>query len=304
MYIRQVSRLLRFADSGNGDIYAFDMSAEEAEKPVVYWEHETGDIKYLADSFRDYLERIARLYFVGDEIWQMELFLESDGINPDNEYAVRWRAWFDALSGPESQAVNEDLKSLFALVLTRRKLSDKIKKALLAYRKEDIFSMIQKNLLNTKNRDTKELLVTMIAELIGGTAKDWVESLWEKIEKHCADSPSVFIFEQYEIPSDLAAYLSAGCMEEEKAFQLVIRFLTQRAGNKIDGLALLAEGEELTAPSGLQTGRSLQRGLGSWRKQSCLISEKGSFTISLSRLTCCMKHRFDFGALRRQGRKS
>lgn len=43
-YIQKISGMLQFAQAGNGDIYAFNMAAEGPEKPVVYWEHETGDI--------------------------------------------------------------------------------------------------------------------------------------------------------------------------------------------------------------------------------------------------------------------
>ena len=54
-----------FAHSGNGDIYAFDMSFEGEDKPVVYWYHEEGDdCVYLADCFIDFLEKITDLYCI------------------------------------------------------------------------------------------------------------------------------------------------------------------------------------------------------------------------------------------------
>lgn len=234
-YIRQVSSMLRFADSGNGDIYAFDMAAQGEEKPVVYWEHETCEVKYLADSFQDYLDRISKLYFVGDEIWQLELFVEENGINPENEYALRWRTWFETLLEPIPKDALQDLNSLFAIALTRKKCSSRLLKSMLEYKKEDIMEMIQKKLLETNCRDTQEILVTMVGELIGTDAEKWVESLWEQINSSI-DPSSKSAMDQYDIPSDLLAFLSAKCMKEEKAFLLLTEYLTKKEQGRIDGV--------------------------------------------------------------------
>lgn len=54
---RNFSSLLPFAQFGTGDFYCFDyLKIGSAGEPVVvFWSHETGESKVVADSFADFL---------------------------------------------------------------------------------------------------------------------------------------------------------------------------------------------------------------------------------------------------------
>ncbi|MGG1678641.1 SMI1/KNR4 family protein [Neobacillus sp. NRS-1170] len=97
-YGRSLRGKLEFSHAGNGDIYAFDMSVESDEKPVIYWDHEEDTVTYVADSFFDYLFRITELGCIGSEKWQLEYFLSDTGLNTKSPAAVKWKNWFESFS--------------------------------------------------------------------------------------------------------------------------------------------------------------------------------------------------------------
>lgn len=86
---------LKFMSIDNGDIIAFDLLAD-GEPPVVYWDHETEEVSYLAASFHIFINQITQLYCIGNESWQYAPFLTSKGLDTECENAKRWKNWFRA----------------------------------------------------------------------------------------------------------------------------------------------------------------------------------------------------------------
>lgn len=234
-YIQNLSHMLRFADSGNGDSYVFDMSAPAEEKPVLYWEHETGEFRYLADSFGQFLECIVALNFVGDEIWQLESFLDKDGLSPNNPSAKRWKLWFESLLKDRFEEKKSNLKSLFSYALTREKWDTALKEAFETYPLEEVFQMLQDKLAHTDDEDVKEILVNMISELIGRKAEQWIDTLWLQIKNTGEISQVDNITPQKIMSSELISQISSRCMEEEKAFRLSTDYLAECFGDKLTG---------------------------------------------------------------------
>lgn len=84
---------LQFMTVLNGDIIAFDMQAI-GEPPIVYWDVETDELTYLANSFHSFIERLNKLHFVGNDIWIYEPFLTDQGLDPNSQNAQNWKRWF------------------------------------------------------------------------------------------------------------------------------------------------------------------------------------------------------------------
>lgn len=97
--------LLDFAEVPNGDMILFNLANAGEKKPVVYLNHD-GLYSYpvqLAECFGDYVESLLQIGLVGNEIWQLEKFIqpepeEKDGkpcvagaIDPECNYALAWR---------------------------------------------------------------------------------------------------------------------------------------------------------------------------------------------------------------------
>ncbi|MCH5585559.1 SMI1/KNR4 family protein [Shimazuella sp. AN120528] len=92
-YRSSLHNKLQFMSVDNGDIIAFDLLAE-GEPAVVYWDHETEEVTYLADSFHTFIDQITSLYCIGNESWQYGPFLTDEGIDAEGEAAEKWRKWF------------------------------------------------------------------------------------------------------------------------------------------------------------------------------------------------------------------
>lgn len=86
---------LQFMHVANGDIIAFDMQVT-GEPIVVYWDHETDELTYLADSFHSFIEKLNELHCVGNEIWRYEPFLTDKGLDTNSENAQNWKKWFSS----------------------------------------------------------------------------------------------------------------------------------------------------------------------------------------------------------------
>jgi hypothetical protein len=86
---------LKFMSVDNGDVIAFDLTAT-GEPPVVYWDHETEEVTYLAPTFHDFIDHITMLKCIGNELWQYAPFLTNEGLDAKGEVAKKWRNWFQA----------------------------------------------------------------------------------------------------------------------------------------------------------------------------------------------------------------
>ena len=97
--------LMDFAEVPNGEMLLFNLAYPGDKKPVVYLNHD-GEYTYpvqLAASFQEYVESLLKIGLVGNEIWQLEKFIqpepeEKDGkpcepgaIDPECAYALKWR---------------------------------------------------------------------------------------------------------------------------------------------------------------------------------------------------------------------
>lgn len=96
---------LQLADVPNGDMVLFDLACPGGKKPIVYINHD-GLFCWpvqLAESFESYVESLLRIGLVGNEIWQLEKFLQPQPeecadeppepcvIDPECPYAMEWR---------------------------------------------------------------------------------------------------------------------------------------------------------------------------------------------------------------------
>ena len=83
----------------------FNLAHPGEKKPVVYLNHD-GLYSYpvqLAESFGDYVESLLQIGLVGNEIWQLEKFIQPEpeekegepcvpgAIDPECTYALAWR---------------------------------------------------------------------------------------------------------------------------------------------------------------------------------------------------------------------
>ena len=97
--------LLDFAEVPNGDMILFNLANTGEKKPVVYLNHD-GLYSYpvqLAECFGDYVESLLQIGLVGNEIWQLEKFIQPEpeekngkpciagSIDPECNYALAWR---------------------------------------------------------------------------------------------------------------------------------------------------------------------------------------------------------------------
>ena len=86
---------LGFMTVGNGDIIAFDVSADADDPPVVYLSHDDGDGHgaVLGKSFEDFAFNLVRAGACGNEDWQLLAFMKDkkSGIDAECENAVKFR---------------------------------------------------------------------------------------------------------------------------------------------------------------------------------------------------------------------
>ncbi|WP_028777253.1 SMI1/KNR4 family protein [Shimazuella kribbensis] len=94
-YRSSLHNKLKFMSVDNGDVIAFDLTAT-GEPPVVYWDHETEEVTYLAPTFHDFIDHITRLKCIGNELCQYAPFLTDEGLDTDGEVGDKWRNWFQA----------------------------------------------------------------------------------------------------------------------------------------------------------------------------------------------------------------
>lgn len=99
-YRSSLHNKLKFMSVDNGDVIAFDLLTV-GEPSVVYWDHETEKITYLAANFHEFIDQITELYCIGNESWQYGPFLTDKGIDAGGETAEKWRKWFQSFLSNE-----------------------------------------------------------------------------------------------------------------------------------------------------------------------------------------------------------
>ena len=231
-YPEKMENLFSFSYSGNGDVYAFDMSATTPEKPVVYWEHETGDIHYVADSFGEYLEKITDLYCIGDTIWQYEAFLGKRGLDTSAENAQRWKKWFESFTSTELADVTGDFGKLYEFAVCRKNLDENTKAALQSYGKEPLFEALKETLKDGLQR--QEAACEMMVIFIGDYAQDWLISFWNNATVSKTNYAANLTFDGTSILPKLLSYLSANCLDKTIGSKYVMRYLDDNMDNGTD----------------------------------------------------------------------
>lgn len=217
---------LEFSHAGNGDVYAFDMSVESEEKPVIYWDHEEDTVTYIADSFIDYLLRITELGCIGSEKWQLEYFLSDAGLATTSPSAVEWKQWFESFSETTLNDVKNNIEQLIAFVVYREKIDKKTIEILNEFNKKELFDFCLEELHKKDAFDDQKIICEIIGRVFGVNVEKWVISLWEA--------------KQYTVDDKLRSYLTAKCMSKDKGLRLVINFLEQLPNNSIDGYEVLS----------------------------------------------------------------
>ena len=227
--VQRMKMLYRFSASGCGDIYAFDMSADTLEKPVVYWNHETWEISYIADSFKEYLEKITDLYCIGNDIWAFKNFLDDKGLNTDTEKARRWKKWFELLTSIELADVRDNFDELFEFAICQKNIDELTIEALKSYRKELLFERLKEAL--KENPERQEVACKMIALILGEDAGDWLMDFWNNATESKEQYSDDLEFNRIRISSQLLAYLTANCLDEGTGVKYVIELLEKRYGD-------------------------------------------------------------------------
>ncbi|RSD27067.1 SMI1/KNR4 family protein [Mesobacillus subterraneus] len=217
---------VEFAHSGNGDIYAFDMTVDTEEKPVIYWEHEEDTVTYIADSFMDYLNKITDLNCVGSEKWQLEPFLNEKGLDTEGPSAKRWKQWFDSFKETNVSEIKNNMDHLITYIMYRKKLNEETVEALRTFDKDELFEVLLKKLHQYDTYLEKSIVCKMIAKGLGRYAEKWVKDLWEK--------------QHNLLDTRLRAYLTSQCMPEEEGLKLVLHQLEEQTDGKISGYDALS----------------------------------------------------------------
>ncbi|MCL1992819.1 MAG: SMI1/KNR4 family protein [Spirochaetes bacterium] len=228
-YIEKMKSLYQFSYVGNGDIYVFDMSADTEEKPVLYWDHETDEIFYIANSFGDYLEKITELYCAGNEIWQIEGFLDEGGLNTVTEKALFWKNWFETFTTTKLADVQDNFDKLFQFALCRKSNDEQTIAALQQFGKAQLFDKLKETLKN--GEFPQEAVCEMLALHIGDFAKEWLTNIWENAQVRQTNSILSLEFDGINILPNLICYLSANCLDKDTGAKYAIRFLEQQYGS-------------------------------------------------------------------------
>lgn len=224
-YGRTLRGKLEFSHSGNGDIYAFDMSVDGDEKPVIYWEHEEDKVTYIADSFIDYLFRITELACIGSEKWQFEYFLSDSGLDTSSPAAVKWKNWFKSFSETTLEDVKDSMEQLLAFVVYRKKIDEETIDLFRKCNRDELFQFLLEELYINETFKDQKLICEVIGRVIGLYAETWVISLWEA--------------EQDNFDTRLRSYLTSKCTSKDKGLTLVFNFLEQES-KKITGYEALS----------------------------------------------------------------
>ncbi|NDI35770.1 SMI1/KNR4 family protein [Chengkuizengella sediminis] len=217
---------LEFAHAGNGDVYAFDMSVEGEEKPVIYWDHEDDSVTYIADSFIDYLFRITELACIGSEKWQLEYFLSDTGLVTTSSAAIKWKNWFNSFSETMLDDVKNDMEQLVAFVVYRKKLDEKEINYLQKFNRKVLFDFLLKELHKKEVLNNQRIICEIIGRVLGDYVETWVKSLWE-------DKKTV-------IDTRLRSCLTSMCMSKDEGLSLVFNFLEQVSNKQISGYEALS----------------------------------------------------------------
>lgn len=226
-YGKNLRGKLEFSHSKNGDIYAFDMTVEGDEKPVIYWEHEEDKVTYLADSFIDYLIRITELKCTGSEIWQFEEFVTERGLDTVAPRAQKWIQWFDTFSETKLGDIKNDMDKLFEFIMYRKKLNEESIEALRDFDEKDLLDFLIEKLDHHHIYLERSVICKMIGKGLGAFAEEWVTGLWQ--------GRAAFL------DSRLRAYLTSYCMPEDKGLELVFHQLDLEAETrKISGYDALS----------------------------------------------------------------
>ncbi|MED3549371.1 SMI1/KNR4 family protein [Cytobacillus praedii] len=226
-YRRTLREKLEFSHAGNGDVYAFDMSVDREEKPVIYWDHEEDTITYIADSFIDYLLKMTELGCIGSEKWQFEYFLSDSGLDTAGSAAVRWKQWFETFSETTLEDVKNNMEQLIAFVVYREKLDEETITLLQKFNKKELFQFLLNELHREVAFKDQMLLCEMIGRVLGQNAETWVSSIWEAKPDY--------------MDTRLRSYLTSMCISKDKGLPLVINFLEQESNNKITGYEALSQ---------------------------------------------------------------
>lgn len=217
---------LEFSHGGNGDIYAFDMSVESDEKPVIYWDHEEDTVNYVADSFIDYLFRITELGCTGSEKWQLEYFLSETGLDTTSPAAVKWKHWFESFSETTLDDVKNNMEQLIAFVVFRKKLDEETIDFLKKFNRNELFNYLLEELLKNEAFNDQRIICEIIGRVLGNYAEKWVSSLWE--------------VKQDNMDIRLRSYLTSMCISKDRGLALVFNFLEQESNKMITGYEALS----------------------------------------------------------------
>lgn len=215
--------MLVFGQAGNGDMLALDMKQEEVgEPPVVYWEHETDEVRLIAPSFQEYVHKMTELSCIGSELWQYEAFLGPDGLDTNSEQARQWKDWFATFQSLQFEEASRTLGSLFTYLKYHGAVKARETEALRRFPAEDVFRLVRQQLPES-TPDERIVLSRIVGETLGSyaDAAQWVRGLWEESEPL--------------LTAEIRSYLTARCLPLAEGCRRVMTFLEQETDGKMSG---------------------------------------------------------------------
>lgn len=213
--------MMVFGQAGNGDMLALDMNQEAAgEPPVVYWEHETDEVRLLAPSFQEYVKRMTELSCIGSELWQYEAFLGPDGLDTGSAQARRWKDWFATFQSLQFEEASRTLDSLFTYIKYHGAVRARETEGLRRFPAADVFRLVLQQLPES-TPDERIALSRIVGEGLGSYAAQWVRGLWEESEPL--------------LTAETRSYLTARCLPLEEGCRRVMTFLKQETDGKMSG---------------------------------------------------------------------
>jgi hypothetical protein len=215
-YAQHFRNKLAFAHAGNGDIFAFDMTSPEEDKPVCYINHEEDTVTYIAPSFQSYISNMTKLRCVGNEMWQFESFLTEHGLDPTLPKAIEWIKWFDAYLDPHLNLDGLKLPELIEQICVTGEANERIIGPLSKFEDKEIYDYLMFKVSSTVYPDEKLLYAKIIAKYFGERISLKIENLWN----------------DENVDTEVRCFLTAQCLPEEEGIALVFTFAEQLVNNK------------------------------------------------------------------------
>lgn len=196
---------IQFMTAGNGDVLAFGRD-EDGERPILYWSHEGEGTFLLGRTYGAYMENFTTLHCVGSEYWQMEPFLDDDGLNASGDAAVEWKT-FVAYLKELSHCDLESPEQVLEYVQVRGELTDRVQGILERLPASGVANAVERCL--EEEPVDEEVLYRVLMRVHPQKAAHRVRGLWE---------------ENWDGDPELRSLLTAVCLPVDEGLPMVFNY--------------------------------------------------------------------------------